>query len=76
VLSRLGGPGGTAVPATALVLASTNQVTHGFTSRPSTSTSTGAFGVDEPSSSDNETSRPASLCAKPKSSLTCTVTPR
>ncbi len=42
MLSRLGEPGVTAVPSTMFVAVSTNQVTHGFTSRPSTSTSTGA----------------------------------
>jgi hypothetical protein len=42
MLSRLGEPGVTAVPVTTFVAQSMNPVTHGFTSRPSTSTSTGA----------------------------------
>jgi len=42
MLSRDGAPGVTAVPHTTSVPASTNHVTHGLTSRPSTSTSTGA----------------------------------
>jgi hypothetical protein len=42
MLSRLAGPGVTATPATTFVAQSTNQVTHGFTSRPSTSISTDA----------------------------------
>jgi hypothetical protein len=42
MLSLLGAPGVTAVPAIALWQASTNHVTHGLISRPPTSTSTGA----------------------------------
>jgi hypothetical protein len=41
-LPRFGTPAVTASPGTALVAVSTNQVTQGLTSRPSTSTSTGA----------------------------------
>ena len=42
MLSRDGTPGVTAVPHTAFVPASTNHVTHGLTSWPPESTSTGA----------------------------------
>lgn len=41
MLSRKEAPGVTAAPHTAFVPASTNHVTHGFTSRPPASTSTG-----------------------------------
>ena len=41
MLSREGAPGVTAAPHTAFVPASTNHVTHGLTSRPAASTSTG-----------------------------------
>ena len=40
--SRLGTPAVTATPVITFVAQSMNQVTHGFTSRPSTSTSTDA----------------------------------